>query len=769
MLRRRLFLSVMSLFSLLVGGLITALAFPHLQDGVELSKTYTSADGSLTFRYPAEWSVEALGDGRVVLGNEAPEIRFESKTALRIEISPAIPVSELSMMGYGTTPQEMVRASIALSNASSAFMAGMANATLTPSSGTPSTVATATQDISVVNFEVNGRPAAWGTTSSVVAGSEFAMMMIYIEVDDAHVVTLTASPWLYGGAELLSRYQSTVLAIADTVRYSPLATPTTSSGDLPKTFTGVVGGWQMGEITFNYPDDWYVLSFGPVLQTTNTPLNQRDLKPGQMQAAIVDPASNMALIKDWKDVVDCKANPEGVTALAVVQKQLPSTQKQREQYAAAGITFSEPERTSINGKDVVLLRLHQPQQDVLLIDIDLGNGNIAGLLAFAPEGEMAQYETRLLAIVGTFSYKPKEGCNPPTARPAEILTATASHITPSPSPTVFLATAVPNEKIAFVTANDQAGWQIYLMDTNGKNIHQLSTLKGLYSDVLWSPDGSHIAFIVFPQTAFLSLSAYVMKADGSDVQLLTDSTEGGLTWSPDGRQLAFISKQGGNRQLYTVAVDGTHLQQLTSGQDEVYNVDWSPDGTQLAFNKSDYGIYLINADGTGEHALTSSGSDEMPTWSPDGKTIAFSSRRGRNSRSDEVYIMQADGSQVRPLTNNLTIPTQSTTATEPAGRSYSLNGIVWSRDGRHIAFFTKTEGVIDAFVIDPDGSNLHHIASRVSGGMSWSPDSRHVVYSAGEVGKAQIFIADADGANKYPIVSEDPLVMSPMWSPSGLP
>lgn len=765
MLRRRLILSVMPL---LVCGLISAFALPRLQrqaSTIALSETHHSVDGSFTFSYPQGWFADKLDDGRVVLENEPPEKLNESGNAVRLEISPPIPVSELNMLGQGNMPSDLVKYAIGSSTAIMSLMSGMASGTISPSSGTPASTASVGFDVPVVNFTVNGRPAAWGKSADTSSGYEIASMTVYIDIGNNHVVRIYASPWLDGGATLLNRYENTVLAIADTVRYSPVIAATSSSGDLPKTFTGVVGGWQMGEITFNYPADWYVLSFGPLLQTTDAPLNQRDLKSGQMQAGIVDPASNMALIKDWRDVTNCRANPEGVTALAVVQKQLPSTDKQREQYAAAGVTFSEPESTSVNGKDVVLLRMHQPKQDVLLIDIDLGNGNIAGLLAFASEGEMAQYEARLLAIVGTFSYKPKPDCNPPTARPAEVLTATANSITPSPSPTVFYATAVPNEKIAFLTATDKVGWQIFAMNTNGQNIQQLTNLKGIYSNVTWSPNGSHIAFIIFPNDAFLSLSAYVMRADGSDVQLLSKSVEGGLTWSPNGNQLVFTSKQDGNRQLYTIRADGTGLTQLTRGSGEVYGADWSPDGSKLVFYRDNYRLYAIKADGTSEQMMPDSQSDESPAWSPDGTMIAFASGRDRNANLNELYIMNADGTQSRALTKMLTIPPPVGREVEP-DRTYAINGIIWSPDGQHIAFVTKTNGVIDAFVIDPDGSNLHHIASEV-GGLSWSPDSRHMVYSAGELGKTQVFVADADGANKYSIVSDDPMISSLVWSPSG--
>jgi TolB protein len=55
--------------------------------------------------------------------------------------------------------------------------------------------------------------------------------------------------------------------------------------------------------------------------------------------------------------------------------------------------------------------------------------------------------------------------------------------------------------------------------------------------------------------------------------------------------------------------------------------------------------YVINADGSGDTQLTNTGSDENPAWSPDGRFIAFSSKRGGPAA---IYVMRADGSgQVR--------------------------------------------------------------------------------------------------------------------------
>ncbi|MEP7288533.1 MAG: hypothetical protein ABI947_22505 [Chloroflexota bacterium] len=162
--------------------------------------------------------------------------------------------------------------------------------------------------------------------------------------------------------------------------------------------------------------------------------------------------------------------------------------------------------------------------------------------------------------------------------------------------------------------------------------------------------------------------------------------------------------------------------------------------------------------------MTKTGQDENPVWSPDGHLIAFSSARLGNKNLGELFIVNADGSTVHPLTTNLSIPSNTTSPIAPDDNWYSINAINWSPDSRHLGFTTKRNGVIDAFIIDPDGTNLRHIASD-AGGFSWAPDSQHITYSAGPLNKQQLYVANLDGSYGYPLSSVGPFDSAPAWSP----
>ena len=125
---------------------------------------------------------------------------------------------------------------------------------------------------------------------------------------------------------------------------------------------------------------------------------------------------------------------------------------------------------------------------------------------------------------------------------------------------------------------------------------------------------------------------------------------------------------------------GSRLLDLIYGKStpgDVQTPAWSPDGRKLAFVSRRDGnseIYVMNADGSGQENLTRQpASDSHPSWSPDGRKIVFVSRRDGNS---EIYVMNADGSGLRNVTRT---PSNDL---DPA----------WSPDGRAIAFVQKIQG-----------------------------------------------------------------------------
>jgi Tol biopolymer transport system component len=144
---------------------------------------------------------------------------------------------------------------------------------------------------------------------------------------------------------------------------------------------------------------------------------------------------------------------------------------------------------------------------------------------------------------------------------------------------------------------------------------------------------------------------------------LTDATTINVhpNWSPDGARIAFASDRDGNFELYTIAPDGTGLSRLTfSARQQEDNPNWSPDGRLIVHDacvsptypcpgSPNYEIFVMRADGSSRRRLTNDPSiDWNPAWSPDGAEIVF--RSDRSPDGTELWKMNADGSGVVQLT-----------------------------------------------------------------------------------------------------------------------
>ena len=201
---------------------------------------------------------------------------------------------------------------------------------------------------------------------------------------------------------------------------------------------------------------------------------------------------------------------------------------------------------------------------------------------------------------------------------------------------------------------------IYIIDANGAN--RVNLTQGRHkqnSAPAWSPDGTKIAFTSYRDN---NGEIYVMNADGKNPKNLTLHLDDDSfpTWSPDGTEIAFESMQvaegvRNHSDIFVMDADGANRTNITQNPRASNRTpSWSPDGSKIAFaavenfNRVDLwnanlDIFVMNADGTNPVRLTDARFNWSPSWSPDGKRIAFARATHDNITDSDIYVMNADG------------------------------------------------------------------------------------------------------------------------------
>jgi dipeptidyl aminopeptidase/acylaminoacyl peptidase len=244
----------------------------------------------------------------------------------------------------------------------------------------------------------------------------------------------------------------------------------------------------------------------------------------------------------------------------------------------------------------------------------------------------------------------------------------------------------------------------------------------------WSADGKRVVFSSWRLGKNLGVALASVSADGSDERVLARGWPVAL--SPDGQWVVVSG--------YVGRVDGTETRPLPRPGTPV----WSPDSRRIALSYD--GLWVVDRDGGGLAQLAPNGAS-APTWSPDGKWIAYEFRRDSGPTGDaDLMVVNSSGGVPRPL------------AEAPGHQVHPR----WSPDGTLIAFLTLGATI---HVVRPDGSELRGFSNTISdppaSTIAWMPDARRLVFASQGIVLLDVSSGRVDRVN--------PVGESPSPSPDG--
>ncbi len=282
---------------------------------------------------------------------------------------------------------------------------------------------------------------------------------------------------------------------------------------------------------------------------------------------------------------------------------------------------------------------------------------------------------------------------------------------------------------------------------------QLSNVPAQWS-AYWSPDNKRITYTDWTTTKEIGKARewnwdiYVMESDGSDVVNLTNHPAVDIDshWSPNGKQLCFSSNRDGDFDIYTIDNKGSGLNNITNTPIDEFYPRWSPDGKKIAFlspQNEKMDIYIFDLKTGSSFNLTNhSANDSDPSWSFSSDKLVFTSDRDGNQ---EIYEIAVDGTGLKRLTY--------TTADESAA--------AYSHDERYIAFNSDRDGLgpkrygyVQNYLMKSDGTESKRISLVPTGGnaqLNWSRNDDRLLFSSWRGGDRGIYTINKDGTNEQRI------------------
>lgn len=358
--------------------------------------------------------------------------------------------------------------------------------------------------------------------------------------------------------------------------------------------------------------------------------------------------------------------------------------------------------------------------------------------------------------------------------------------------------ALQNGVIAFLSARD-GDLEVFTVAPDGSALSKISDNETDDFFPTWSPDGNQLAFLPGDGTEQYLVAdascAYLLEgcAQPPAASVLGEfptyewdthfqpgaDTATGYLYSND-------PSGTGNSDIFVEFISGSP-QPLAAdpGQDDF--PAWSKDGARIAFSSNrggvDYEIFVMNADGSNLVQLTNNDTDDLaPTWSPDGAQIAFMPYRG----NWEIFVIGVDGTGEMNVSNNpaddnspVWSPRPGVTAAAGSqgnapGASPDTNGTPpassgESLGGRIVFASDREDGNLEIYSMNADGSELTRLTNETAKDTQpvWSPDGTRIAFVSERDGDRELYVMNADGTGATRLTYAPGMDGNAAWSPDG--